>query len=675
MNRPAALVARPDRWQVSAMTGLLGLAFAPLLLRLELQVGALVGLLFALRVAAIVRPAIAPGKWSLAVLTLLGVVNVLDAYHRLTGQAAGTALLLTMIALKLLEVRTNRDLRVLTLLFGFLLVAQFLFDSSAWLAAYLLLLLIANVALMADLSLGATKERIHHRTRVALTLTLQAVPLALVLFLFFPRLDAPLWDLGVDSKRVVAGIKDWLEPGSISELVVSGEDAFHARFDKPLDIASERLYWRGPVLWQTDGRRWDPAPRGALTEGAGALEVLGERISYSVALEPTDQSWLFALDLPVLVPSDATVGPDFQVTAGKPIKDLRLYRVTSAPVYRALGLSPGEEALARQLPANVTRRMQELVTQWKRGAADAQTVVDRALQHFHRQPFRYTLLPPALGENPMDRFLFETRAGFCEHYAGAFTLLMRIAGIPSRIVLGYLGGQYNPISNQYLIRQSDAHAWSEVWISGSGWVRVDPTAAVDPTRVEHDGRLASLGAGAPVRFRIARESVFGRLLDELRLVADAIDSGWTDWVVGLSVARQLELLRSLGLGHLRQYGLAVVMVSAGAAVLLLWSTWLSRSPGSADPVVQAYERLCRKLAGIGLVRRPGEGPLDYLRRAEQQRPDLAATIRAFRRRYIPLRYGATGPVGNGPRLLQRLVRGFKPKGLRGTTDNSASRKR
>ena len=641
------------------MTLLLALAVAPLLLELKPQIGLFIGALFLLRVASLLRPSLRLGVWLLGALTILGGLNVVDAYHGLAGKQPGTALLLTMTALKLLEVQRERDLRVMATVFGFVMVVQFLFDTSAAMAAYVGVLLCGNLALLIDLGRDGAGARLRPALRTAGALLLQALPLAMVLFLFFPRLDAPLWDLGVDGNEARTGLKNWLEPGSIGEVVISGEDAFRARFDKPLDIGPEDMYWRGPVLWQTDGRRWTPLAGYRWPQTETTVVPLSEPLYYTVVLQPTDQRWLLALDMPLSVPGQAVLTGDFQVLANRPVDDLRVYRASSVLDYHTTGLGPAERAAALQLPDNVTPRMRRLVAGWIADDATAETVVDRALRYFNREPFRYTLLPPPLGQNVADSFLFETRSGFCEHYASSFVLLMRIAGIPARIVAGYLGGEYNPISHDYVIRQSDAHAWSEVWIEGRGWARVDPTAAVAAERVERDERVAALGAAAPMRFRIDASSGLGQLIHGLRLFADAIDSGWTNWVVGFSNHKQQRLLEGVGLGQLRHYGLVLLMAAAGVAVMLAWSVALARRGPPAEPTLRAWEGFCAKLARIGLGRRAGEGPVDYHSRVLAARPDLAAEVEPIFAVYLRLRYRSEG---NATDLAQfrSMVRRFRP---------------
>ena len=484
------------RARVVVATLILGAAYLPLAGHLATQVSGFVALVLVLRLAAVRWPALAPGRLVLLALTLAGLGIAFDAYFTLAGRDAGTALLATMIALKTLELRRPRDLRLFMVLFGFLLVSQFLFDQSPGRALYLGLLFVANVALMADLAARRPDRPLRGALRLAGSLTLQALPLALVLFLLFPRLSAPLWNLGHQQPRGITGMSESMTPGSISELVVSGEPAFRARFDGPAP-RQNLSYWRGLVLWAFDGRRWSMAAPGAMPNARPHLARASGAIAYDLVLEPTNQPWLYALDLPLAAPEGASLDGDFQIRAGQQVTKVARYRARSATEFDTGPLDLDQEAAGLQLPDNVTPRMRALVSQWQAAGGGPQGLVERALAHIRSDDYYYTLLAPALGGNPTDEFLFETRCGFCEHYASAFALLMRIGGVPARVVVGYQGGELTTLGNWYLISQADAHAWIEVWLDGRGWMRVDPTAAVAPQRIERQGILDRLASRAP----------------------------------------------------------------------------------------------------------------------------------------------------------------------------------
>jgi len=303
--------------------------------------------------------------------------------------------------------------------------------------------------------------------------------------------------------------------------------------------------------------------------------------------------------------------------------------------------------------------MRALVDEWKNGSGGPADVVRAGLEYFNREPFHYTLLPPELGENPTDEFLFETRRGFCEHYAASFALLMRVAGIPARVVLGFLGGELNPMGGYLIVRRSDAHAWVEVWLEGEGWSRVDPTAAVASARIERTGFLEGLATGTPIRFRSGDPGMLVQMAHSFALLVDSLNEGWREWVLGLSKERQQRMLDLVGLGFLREYGLAVVMVVASSVVLLLLLLALARSDRVVDPLDRIYDRFCRKLERAGMRRKANEGPVAFSARVVEARPDLRGPVQGFLARYLPLRYGrATGT--SRVRDLSRWVTRFHP---------------
>lgn len=635
------VLARPFTEQAAAITVLFAVAYLPLVSGLDGQISLYVYLSVAIRLAALRWPVVTPGRWLMLPLTAGALINVYHAYHGVVGQEGGTALLVSMLALKLLEARQVRDLRLVAMLLSFLFVTQFLFDKSLPIALFFAVLLVLDFAILADLCRRAPVGPVRKALMLSLKLTLQALPLTLILFVLFPRLEAPLWNLFKAEDRAKTGVKPWLEPGNVSELVVDGSLAFRVRFDGSIPGA-DSLYWRGPVVWNTDGRRWLPAEPGQFPGLEYAPEAATDLTSYEVSLEPSGQRFLFALDIPTSTPEqDAKITHDLQVLATEKISEERVYRLTSALTYHTGEISLDEEIAGLQLPGNVTERMRALVATWKTRTTGPAELVAEGLKFFNREEFHYTLLPPRLGSNPADEFLFETRKGFCEHYASSFALLMRIGGIPSRIVLGYMGGERNPLGGHLIVRQSDAHAWTEVWLAGRGWVRVDPTAAVAPHRIERSEILAGLGSGSPLRFRVHESETLVDLVHRLKLLADAIDEGWRHWVVELDRKRQLNMLEWMGLGFLREYGLALVMTVASAVVLGLLMLALMRSGGDADlsPAERLYLRFCRRLGRMGLVHHSSEGPLDYGQRVARARPDLAEPVEAFTELYARMHYG------------------------------------
>jgi hypothetical protein len=304
--------------------------------------------------------------------------------------------------------------------------------------------------------------------------------------------------------------------------------------------------------------------------------------------------------------------------------------------------------------------MKQLAGRLRQGGAAPATVVARALEYFNTRPFVYTLKPGALGKDPLDAFLFETRRGFCEHYAAAFTLLMRLAGIPARVVTGYQGGELNPRGDYLMVRQADAHAWSEVWLGGGGWTRVDPTAAVSPERTERSIDPEVSAREGSVRFDASQRGLLGRVTRQVRWGLDALDLGWHRWILGYTRDRQGRLLESLGMGFLEGQALGLGAVLAAMAVLGTLALGLVRTGGRPlpDPVQASYLRFCRRLARRGLARAPEEGPWDFSRRVVAARPDLGPAVRAITALYIGLRYARDSSPAD-LRRLRRLVRGLR----------------
>ncbi len=663
---------QPERYQTLALVMTVCAAYLPLARYLNWRVSAFVALMLMLRFAAVRWPAAAPGRWLLLGLTLVGVANCLLANHTLIGKLGGTSLLATMLALKLLELRARRDHRISAIALCFVVVVQFLFDQGIGLTLYFGGIAFMIVALLVDLNGGLGSTPIRRAVPVVLRISLQALPLTIVLFALFPRLTSPLWSLGVDQDRGTMGMSESMEPGSISELVINGDLAFRARFDQH-PPGSDRLYWRGLVLWEVDNRKWSPGRVGQYQTVNPELTQATERIDYEIVLEPSQQRWMFSLDLPIEHPPNTVLSSDFQLLSDRPITTAKRYRLSSALEFRTAMPAEAEQRYALRLPANTSARMITLVKQWQLETDSDWALVQQGLDFFNREEFHYTLLPPKLGANPWDEFLFETRSGFCEHYAGSFAVLMRIAGLPSRVVLGYLGGEPNRIGGYHLIWQSDAHAWVEVMIAERGWVRVDPTSAVAPFRVDNRGASRLLGAYAPARFHIDSTGVLSMAIRQLRLLADSIDAVWQRSVLDYSAAEQTRLLYRLGLADYGEFALAGIMVAAVTIVMGLILFGLIRQPDAIDPASRCFSLLCRRLAAVGLERNAHEGPLDFAARVAVARPEFSLRVNAIVALYIRGRY-MPNPTAADIQSLSRLVKAFVPTRQRRSFSDTKRRK-
>ena len=570
------------------------------------------------------------------VLAVVVFVSVYQALGSGLGRDSGVALLVVLLGLKLLELQTPRDYYVVTFLSYFLVITNFFYSQSIPTAgAMLVVVLFITVGLVgfndrhASLTLPA-------RSRIAARLLLHALPLMLVLFILFPRVSGPLWGLPADSYGATSGLSDEMTPGSISALSLSEHVAFRAAFDGRIPAVAN-LYWRGPVLWHTDGRTWS-----AGGYGSGVLVPVyprGEAYSYTITLEPHNKRWLFALEMPTQTPIISRTTRDLRLLARRPIRQRIRYQVTSHIDYRITDTSPTELESALQLPKGFHPRAVALAQRWRDESSNPRVLVNRALSYFREREFFYTLTPPLPGNDPVDGFLFDTLTGFCEHYASAFVTLMRAAGVPARVVTGYQGGEFNPLGDYLIVRQRDAHAWAEVWFGGSGWVRVDPAAAVAPARVELgiDDVLSSVGG--VFGLNLERNSSLLKIWRGMRNTVDAVNNGWNQWILGYGPQRQRQLVSLMGLRNPQWKQLALLLITSVSIILgALLLRLLAATPPPADRVRGLYDRFCAKMAKRGLRRQPHEGPLDFAQRARLHSRQMATSIDEITRLYVRLRY-------------------------------------
>jgi len=648
------------RLLISLIT-LLTVAAAPHFLHLHIWITAFFLASVALRFASMIWPHLLPGKFLLFLLALAGMANVIMNHPVLFSGETTIALMTSMVGLKLLEIRTRRDLFIVVFIGYFLLATQFLFNQEMYMVGLVLVLTAALTGVLLENSRHRPSNNPIGAFSSAFMLLLQALPIMLILFVFFPRLSGPLWFMHSDERVGTTGLGDSISMGSISNLVLSRAVAFRVDFSDPVPAPPDR-YWRGPILWDTDGKGWTRGEH--IAQRPPKLISNQPETKYSVTMEPTDNRWVMVLDLPSDIPAAAEMSGDFQVMRKDPIRSRLRYSASSRLRYNTGPISHGERTRGLQLPDNITQRMKGLVQTWSSASTNNGGVVIQALSHFRNEEFYYTLRPPLLGSNPVDQFMFESRRGFCEHFASSFTLLMRLAGIPSRVVTGYQGGEINPLGGHLVVRQSDAHAWSEVWLKGLGWVRIDPTAAVAPERIERsfefDARLAGGPLGRPIDFSGVNLSFMAKMIKQLGWGVDAINASWHRWVLGYTRERQSMLMSILGLDFLkgRRLGFAMVGFAALAALLLGISLWRNNKK-KVDKVHADYLRFCRKLAKKGLVRQPTEGPNDFLGRISQRIPEIKPIASEITRLYIRLRYGQnSGKIER--RSLSRIISRFRP---------------
>ena len=645
-HKSTSLTQQQITWLCAAAAG----ASLPLTPWLPWWLSAISGLALIWRSVLLWRRIPLPPIWIINLMAIAGSMGISVHYRTLLGKDAGVALLALFMALKLFETKTVRDAYAVVFLGYFLVLSQFFYSQSIPVALMSLLTVVLLTATL--ITLNRPEARLPAAMRLATVMVAQAIPFMLIFFVLFPRITGPLWGLPQESGISRSGLSDTMTAGSISQLALSDAIAFRVRFTGPIP-SQDSLYWRGPVLTDFDGHTWSIARPSIGTTLPYAIR--GTAFFYEITLEPHQQYWLFALELPGTLPADSVIGSDYGVYSKKPIRERMRYALTSFP-----DTQPGaketkrvlQEAIALPRDVNPQARAlgEALSTQYK---GNTQGVVANMLVRYRNEPFTYTLAPPPLGHNDVDDFLFSTRRGFCEHFAASFVFVMRAAGIPSRVVTGYQGGEVNPVDGYLVIRQSDAHAWAEVWFDGKGWVRIDPTAAIAPNRVEKN-LAAAVPQGDPVPMLLGSDHPW---LRAARYRMDAMINGWNQWVLGYDANRQRDLLQRLGMGSPDWQSMGAALMMFSGMLMLGLTAWTLRQWQRSDPVLRQWQRFQRKMAKKGIARRSWEGPLDYAKRAISAKPALANEITDIEALYETLRYQSHQPA-DSLRKFKHLISTF-----------------
>ncbi|MCI0504886.1 MAG: DUF3488 and transglutaminase-like domain-containing protein [Gammaproteobacteria bacterium] len=612
-----------------------------------------------------------PPAWFATLLAISTFIGITYGYQTVFGRDAGVALLITMLCLKLMEMGAPRDFLVAVFLGYFVVITGFLFSQSVIIG---LLMTTAVFLLTTSLVSYHRSERKlnsqYKSARLGINLLFQAIPLAILLFFLFPRVPGPLWGLPEQGSSASTGLSSSMAPGQITELAFDNSVAFRVEFENKIPEASQ-LYWRGPVFTYYDGFMWQELASNSrkffgsewVTELPPVPQVkMSEGIKYSVMLEPHNANWLLALDLPTLYPATGYLTQNYELLSDEPVKKLTRYEVTSHLNYKLSPEAPPANRVYRQIPQFVGPKARQLVLELQTKIQADQPydrqIVDLILNHFRTEPFFYTRTPPAMLDNPIDQFLFEERRGFCEHYASAFVVLMRAAGLPARIVTGYLGGELNTIGNYFIVRQSDAHAWAEVWLENQGWIRVDPTAVIPPGRIEQaqfrDRFRRSAGEG------VGSQLWFADSIKRLKFIWDNVNHSWNDWIVGYNPTKQQSFLDALGIKDFSWSSLIFILFG-GLALLVLVIAWhLSghtiRKPNQAHVI---FRRFCRKLARKGFRYSPSETAHNFAQRVAEKRSDIAKQVEEIAELYNQVRY-ARAPAQQSLRVLEQRVRQFRP---------------
>jgi transglutaminase-like putative cysteine protease len=599
-------------------------------------------------------------RWIAAIACTAGVYA---SYGTLIGRDSGVALLVLFLGLKLMEMQARRDLFVVLFLCFFVLLTTFFYSQGLGTALLSVAAVIVLLATLLTMQFTQGELSIARRLRWAAVILLQAAPIALALFFLFPRLESPLWGLPGEGGAGQTGLSDSMAPGNIGQLARSEQVVARVKFQGAAPAVAQ-MYWRGPVFGDFDGRTWralsspiaaPPQPRILVPENAKPTR-------YTVTLEPQARAMLLALEAPVSVdPLQSGLGGEVvlqhdlqMLTRQAPPGRIR-YQVESQLNAR-FGLN--ETRLSRQnwldLPPGFNPRTMAMAAEWRSKETDPARLVVMALSMLRNEAFRYTLTPPVLGKHSVDEFLFTTRAGFCEHYAGAFVVLMRALDIPSRVVTGYQGAEPNPVDDYWIVRQADAHAWAEVWLEEQGWVRIDPVTAVAPERVERGARAINGVLQAD------RDGALG-VAARWRLNFDAVTHAWNQWVLNYDGTRQRTVLSSWGI-DVRDWGQVAAVLAGVLGVLLSIAALITLHPRRIkDPVERAWREFCDRLAQAGLQRAPHETALDFFARIQPAlEPSHWGQARRIVDSYNELRYCARGNEPAAVRRLQSMVRSFRP---------------
>jgi transglutaminase-like putative cysteine protease len=609
---------------------------------------------YALQAAWRSRPL--PKAWLRQLLIPIGLLGVLGSNDWTLAEDTFVGMLAIMISLKPLEIKTHRDKMITGFLSYFLILTHLLYDNSFFIALHMLASVCLTTAVLIHINHAGAGMREH--LKLSVRIMLQAFPLTIVLFILFPRMQGQLWGVFNPSAERT-GFSERLSPGDISNLALNHAIAFRVDFQGNMPPPNQ-LYWRGIVFWYFTGQSWERGNRAPTRR----VPFPGtETVEYTVSLEPHYRQWWFALDLPEFAPRQVSLLDDFTLASWRRVTERTVYTLRSHRAYHT-GPLRFWEAAALELPPQGNPKARALAQEWSDQNREPEALVAAALSFLKENEFTYTLRPTPLEGDRIDDFLFRTRNGYCEHFASAFAYLMRAAQIPARIVGGYLGGERNPFGNYLIVRQSDAHAWVEVWLPKTGWTRIDPTSAIAPARIEQGSAAALPPAERPIYLSSRYMAWLYRYWKPVQFAWDRVNTGWNLGVIGYSRSWQQELLTTgeiMG-EPVKRILIGILFLSASIAVGLGVFYWSLRKSGliQTEMVQKSYELFCQKLARTTRPRRPEQGPVDYARQVAGERADLAESIEEITALYVRLRYGHGGDVQD-EKQLQKMAKDFKPR--------------
>ncbi len=615
-----------------------------------------------------------PSKAIRYTLTVLAFAGVIVTYNSFLGRDPGITAVILLTIMKMLELKNQRDFMFVVFLCYFLVFGNFLYAQSIPNLAFMIVAVVLVTAVILRFNHGDDPHfpvKPRFILKKASRFFLVSIPFMVVLFFLFPRTTGPLWNLPQGgAKKGQSGFSESVSMGQVASLAESNKTAFRVVFPDANMPMRKDLYFRGLVLWFTDGKEWH---QGILPSRTYQKPQMGDGgIRHNVTLEPHRMRWAFGLDTPIRTPrgSRELPGSTFQawnritrhvsynlVSTLKPLYDEELY-----PLYRRWAL---------QLPKTRNPRLTELARSFREGAETDTQVVQACLDYYVNNGFIYTLAPGDLNpERPMEDFLFNVRQGFCEYYSSTFTYLMREAGIPARMIVGYQGGEFNPAGDYLVIRQSDAHAWAEVWLDGEGWRRVDPTTMVSPERLEFGAELSRTiaeiakqgGNRSDAIQRATRRNYFKRIKRFFEQHWDNINNKWELWILTYDRYKQRDILKGVGLSGMNSLSLLIILVFVIPTIFYIISILLKRQAGALAPLVRIYRKFIRRLVNKGFESHIWEGPVDLQVRAVEAFPAKGEEIREITGLFIRLRYGKEAVSKKSLAKFKQLVNNFKIPG-------------
>ena len=608
-------------------------------------------LLWVWRFSGIWKPYWLPGKITVFLLTLTSLGLLYAQHIKLFGRDGGTAIFVTALGLKLLEIRSSRDIYFITYLGFIVAAAEFLYSQSIVMALYIVA--VCTVLLATLISINGLQGKTGATLKKAGVILFQAMPIAAIVFVMFPRIEAPRFKWLDADQTETSGLKDTLEPGAISELGLSPKLAFRVKFDSDIPPPEQR-YWRGPVFSYTDGKRWRESRHRFFKRFMDRPRFRGKAYHYTILMEPQEKPWVFGLEMPVEYGKDLQRNSFYQLITRKDPKQRAEYRITSYTDYQTGYITKTELQDNLQLPSEPSARIKDLVQQLGGNDLSPTAFIDNLFRYFRQEKFFYTLMPKKMEDNPIETFLFERRYGFCSHYATAFVYLMRVAKIPARVIGGYQGGEMNEAGQFLEVRQANAHAWAEVWLKNKGWTRFDPTTAVAPERVEQAidiERQIATGTVTLVPPEVLRQSV--SWLKQARQFWGSVDYSWQRWIINYNQGSQKGLFESLGIQDVKTI-VYWLMVLVGVTTLIIARFILKNKKPPQDPAVRLYRKFIRKMPDMSLE--AGETPYAFAERCQKRYPGQAGAIKRITELFIKLRYYPVNEVDRLDELKKQVDR-------------------